>query len=395
VAAPTAQRLVAAGLAFAAASLVVLAVLVIVELTREADLHRAALDAQDVKDRLETLRLEINEVRNTARLAAVSADARASRAMARNLAAMQDDLAFLRERAARDAALPTLEALDQSCRLLAIHAQSVAQVRAQRGSAAAAAAASETERIAGEAEVALATSLDTQTRRINERMSARVHSGETLRRYVEWFLAASLAALLALFVAFRRLQRREREALKRAEWLAHYDLVTGLPNRALLGDRLGQECARARRAAETFAVLSFDLDGFKAVNDTWGHPAGDRLLALVAERARASMRASDTVGRLGGDEFLALLPQTGEGGALEAAEKLRVALSAPYRWERIEASIGASVGVALFPAHGDDAEALLQAADDALYEAKREGKGRVVLARERSAQAAPLEGSRQ
>jgi diguanylate cyclase (GGDEF)-like protein len=124
----------------------------------------------------------------------------------------------------------------------------------------------------------------------------------------------------------------------------------------------------------------FDLDGFKAVNDTWGHPAGDRLLAMAAERARRSLRASDTLGRLGGDEFLALLPRTGVEGAIDAAEKLRAAIAAPYLIDAGEARVGVSIGIAVSDAHGVDPEALQKAADTALYDAKREGKNRACVA---------------
>jgi len=127
----------------------------------------------------------------------------------------------------------------------------------------------------------------------------------------------------------------------------------------LLADRLAQETARSRRSSRGFAVLFFDLDGFKTVNDTWGHAAGDRVLALVGERVRKCVRASDTVGRLGGDEFLAILPET------------------------------TSVGVSLFPEHGDDSDALQRAADAALYRAKREGKNRTVVATEAEHNAEP------
>jgi diguanylate cyclase (GGDEF)-like protein len=183
-----------------------------------------------------------------------------------------------------------------------------------------------------------------------------------------------------LFAVLRRVQRRERDAQKRIEWLAHFDLITALPNRALLSDRLAQETARARRNGSHFAVLLFDLDGFKGVNDTWGHAAGDQVLAAVADRTRKVMRASDTVGRLGGDEFLAILPETGEQGAVEVADKLRDVLQAPYAIGNMQARIGASVGVALFPVHGDDAESLQRAADGALYAAKREGRNRTRVA---------------
>jgi diguanylate cyclase (GGDEF)-like protein len=377
---PSAQRLVAAGLVLAAGTIAVLAVLVVMDLTREDDLHRAAIAAQEVKDHLETLRLELNEVRNAARLAALTGDREAIATIRRRAPAIDADLGFLRERLAEDAKLPTLDALEQSTRLLMIHAQSVGVLREQHGAQAALDASRDAERLAHDAEVALAASLDAETQRINDRTLARLRVDESLRRYVGWFVAASVAGLAALSLAFRRVQRREREALRRVEWLAHYDVVTGLPNRALLADRLAQEAARSRRTGERFAVLVFDLDGFKSVNDTWGHPAGDRLLAMAAERGRRSLRASDTLGRLGGDEFLALLPQTGLEGAVDAAEKLRAAISAPYLLEADEANVGVSIGIAVAGVHGADPEALQRAADAALYEAKRDGKNRARVA---------------
>jgi len=374
------QRLVAAGLVLAAGTIIVLAGLVINDLTREADLHRAAIAAQEVKDHLETLRLEINEVRNAARLVALTGDAEAAAVIRERDPRMDADLAFLRERASEDAALPTLAQLEQATRLLAMHAQSVASLRKQRGEQAALDAARDAERLADDAQGALTASLDAETQRINDRTLARLAVDNSLRRYVAWFVMASMAGLAALFVAFRRAQRRERDARRRIEWLAHYDVLTGLPNRALLADRLEQETARARRTGERFAVLVFDLDGFKAVNDTWGHTAGDRLLAMAAERMRRSLRASDTVGRVGGDEFLALLPQTSEQGAMEAAEKLRLAIDAPFLLESGEARVGVSIGIAVHGVHGEDSEALQRAADTALYDAKREGKNRACVA---------------
>jgi len=382
---PSAQRLVAIGLALAAVTILVLAVLVVLDLTREDDLHRAAIAAQEVKDHLETLRLELNEVRNAARLAALTGDREAVATIRRRAPAIDADLRFLRERLAEDAKLPTLDALEQSTRLMMIHAESVPALREQRGQQAALEASGDAERLAREAEVALAASLDAETQRINDRTLARLRVDQSLRRYVEWFVAASIAGLGALAVGFRRVQRREREARRRMEWLAHYDVVTGLPNRALLTDRLAQEAARAARTGETFAVLLFDLDGFKAVNDTWGHAAGDRLLAMAAERGRRSLRAPDTLGRLGGDEFLALLPRTAVDGAADAAEKLRAAISAPYLLETGEAQVGVSIGIAICGVHGTDPEALQKAADAALYDAKREGKNRVRVANREAA----------
>jgi diguanylate cyclase (GGDEF)-like protein len=275
---------------------------------------------------------------------------------------------------------PGLDVLVDQARLLLVHARSVAPARERGGPTAAAAAMRDTERVAVDASAALERSIIALTDAVNERSSARIRVGVSLRRYVGWFVAGTVVVLGLLFLAFRRAQARERAALRRIEWLAHFDSVTSLPNRALLSDRLAQEVARARRAEQAFAVLLFDLDGFKEVNDTWGHAAGDRVLALVAERARKCMRASDTLGRQGGDEFLAILPETSLEGALSVAEKLRVAISEPYDVASCLAQVGVSVGVGLFPDHGENADALLRAADAALYRAKREGKDRVRVA---------------
>ena len=124
----------------------------------------------------------------------------------------------------------------------------------------------------------------------------------------------------------------------------------------------------------------FDIDGFKDVNDRWGHAAGDRVLVSVATRARAAVRASDTVGRVGGDEFLAILPESSLEGALAVAEKLREVLAQPHQLGNAQAWVAASIGVGLYPQHGTDAQTLQRAADDALYVAKRAGKNRVEVA---------------
>jgi diguanylate cyclase (GGDEF)-like protein len=377
---PYTQKLVAFGLAIAAATILVLAFLVISDLAREAELHEAATAAQEVKDHLETLRLALNEVRTAARLAALTDDAQSLQTITKRGAEIDRDLGFLKERASDAGGLPTFDQLNQAARLLVVQARSIPSLRNRLGPERALAAASQVEELAAQATTALERSLDAQTTRIGDRTRARLEIGASLRKYVTWFVGGSIAVLVALFAAFRRVQKRERDALKRVEWLAHFDLVTGLPNRALLADRLAQETSRARRNEDRFAVLLFDLDGFKSVNDTWGHAAGDRVLAQVGERARKCMRASDTVGRLGGDEFLAILPETGEEGALGVAEKLRESLRAPYPLDSALARVGASVGIALYPDHGSDPESLQRAADAALYSAKREGRDRTRVA---------------
>lgn len=376
---PSAERVAAIGLAIAAFTILGLAFLVVSDLTREAELHREVIAVQQEQDTLEALRLRLNQLVASARLAAATGSPEAFRTVEEESAVIEQRLDALR--ASEEAVPPSVEALVDEARLLLVHARSMGAARA-KGSEAAATALAQMERVAAIAGASLDRSLDELTGRVNDRSLARIQVGQSLRRYVAWFVGGSVTALAGLFLLFRRVQQRSRAALQRIEWLAHFDSVTALPNRALLSDRLAQEAARERRLGGTFAVLLFDLDGFKDVNDTWGHAAGDRVLAMVGERARACVRASDTVGRLGGDEFMAILPDTSPAGALAVAEKLRASLSEPYALEPDSARVGVSVGVALFPEHGDEADGLLSAADAALYDAKREGKGRVCMARE-------------
>lgn len=387
---PTRARLAGLGLVIAAVTIIALAIVVLADLDREVKVHLEVIAAQRAKDELHVLRAHLQELRSTARLGARTGDAPAFRNIERRAADVEAALARLQHDAESGAMMPGLPSLSQSSRLLLMHARSIAEVRALRGAASANDLAQETERLTQEATVAVDRSLAFQTARINERTLAQIQLGERLRRYIAGLLVGSIVMLIGLFAAYRRAQIRERDALRRIELLAHFDMVTGLPNRALLADRLAQELSRARRSSRGFAVLLFDLDGFKAVNDTWGHSAGDRVLALVGERARKCMRASDTVGRQGGDEFLAILPETGLEGALGVAEKLRAALQDPYPLGDAEAHLSASVGLALYPDHGSDPEALQRAADAALYRAKREGKNRITIAGEA---ARPAEGA--
>ncbi|MGN6424603.1 MAG: diguanylate cyclase domain-containing protein [Asticcacaulis sp.] len=158
--------------------------------------------------------------------------------------------------------------------------------------------------------------------------------------------------------------------------LAGQDALTGLPNRVVLRARLDEGVARAERNGDVMALLCLDLDRFKAVNDTLGHPAGDALLQAVAGRIRGLLQAGDTVARLGGDEFVVM--QTGvrrRDDAEALAQRLIRALSAPYSLSGVTAEIGVSIGVALAPRHGHDMEQLIKCADEALYAAKRAGRG--------------------
>ncbi len=170
-----------------------------------------------------------------------------------------------------------------------------------------------------------------------------------------------------------------RATAERIYRLAHHDALTGVANRSLLGKRLAETVAHARRTGGTMAVLCLDLDGFKAVNDLGGHAAGDRLLREVAARLSLSIREIDTVARLGGDEFVVVQAADAPPEMARAlADRLVTILSEPYDLGASEAvgSVSASIGVALYPADGDGPEELLHNADTALYRAKQAGKNR-------------------
>lgn len=169
---------------------------------------------------------------------------------------------------------------------------------------------------------------------------------------------------------------REKEASEKLRHNASHDALTGLPNRALMHDRLDQAIAKASRENMGLSVLFIDLDGFKPVNDTYGHLAGDQLLQGVASRLRSCIRESDTVARLGGDEFVILsLDATTPESGLVVAEKVLDVLRVPFELDSCTARIGASIGIALYPLNGGTSESVLEAADQAMYAAKNGGRG--------------------
>lgn len=186
-----------------------------------------------------------------------------------------------------------------------------------------------------------------------------------------------LLAILAWFMVNGR-DRALRLAGAMTEELRHmaqHDPLTGLPNRALFSDRLNQELARAKRQHGRFAMAFLDLDHFKPINDTSGHDVGDQVLRQVAKRLQDCVRAADTVGRIGGDEFVLLLAQLSNSDAILAlAEKLRESLHQPFFVDGHELSISCCIGVAVYPEHGTDAITLTKGADDAMYRAKAAGR---------------------
>ncbi|HTP69160.1 MAG TPA: EAL domain-containing protein [Dongiaceae bacterium] len=180
-----------------------------------------------------------------------------------------------------------------------------------------------------------------------------------------------------MLAELERHERAQKEAEAKLQFQALNDVLTGLPNRRLLSDRLLQLLATARRESRIVALLYIDLDGFKLVNDSLGHSVGDLLLVQVAARLQSRVRLSDTLARLGGDEFTVVLSglHKKEEAAL-VAQDLLDALSAPFLIEGHQLTIGASIGISLFPENATDAAALTQQADSAMYASKRDGRNR-------------------
>jgi diguanylate cyclase (GGDEF)-like protein/PAS domain S-box-containing protein len=185
-------------------------------------------------------------------------------------------------------------------------------------------------------------------------------------RDIELFgICADLAA-----VAIER--RQAEESIRR---LAHYDGLTSLPNRFLFTEFLDQALRKAHRQGKRFAVFFIDLDKFKEVNDTFGHDAGDAVLKEIACRLRRSLRQSDKIARMGGDEFYVLIEDLQDGDdAAEIAEKLLEEAVQPIRFGQHECTVSASIGIAVYPHDGATAQALLRNSDDAMYQAKTHGK---------------------
>lgn len=168
-------------------------------------------------------------------------------------------------------------------------------------------------------------------------------------------------------------ERKAAEA--HVDYLAHHDALTGLPNRLLLRERFSLAAAWAERNARKVALLFLDLDHFKAINDSLGHPAGDALLQLIADRLRLCARDTDTISRLGGDEFLIVLADIDDAAGINAvADKLLSQLAEPFELEGRELTNTLSLGIAVFPDDGRDFDTLLQKADTALYQAKEAGR---------------------
>ncbi len=183
-----------------------------------------------------------------------------------------------------------------------------------------------------------------------------------------------LAVWISLLLS-SKISKKLAEKNEQLKHIALHDNLTGLPNRTLLNDRLKQLFLQSRRDNLFFALFLIDLDHFKEINDTLGHQFGDELLKMVSARLLASIREKDSISRLGGDEFAVLLPQTDFAGSKLCAERILNAMDKPFRINNISTESKASIGIAIFPEHGDTVEALMQHADIAMYQAKKSQSG--------------------
>lgn len=177
------------------------------------------------------------------------------------------------------------------------------------------------------------------------------------------------------FIGIVRDITERKQAEEKIAHLAHHDFLTGLPNRAYFSEILAHSIALSVRSRAKLAVMFLDLDGFKKVNDTLGHEAGDLLLQGVAQRLQETVRQSDVVARIGGDEFILLLENVrGAENAAAVAQKIIANLATPFDLNGTPGRVGASIGIALYPQHGESAEELLRRADEAMYQSKQSGK---------------------
>jgi diguanylate cyclase (GGDEF)-like protein/PAS domain S-box-containing protein len=184
--------------------------------------------------------------------------------------------------------------------------------------------------------------------------------------------------MLAHYI-FSCLDITDRKASEeQVRYLAHHDVLTGLPNRSVAERRLREAMQQSVRTGQPVGVLFIDLDRFKTINDSLGHQTGDALLKLVAQRLRVSIRDADAVSRFGGDEFVVLLNGvTGPSEALQIAQRVRTALRAPYFVDELELNVSCSIGIAMFPDDAADMDELMRHADAAMYQAKASGRDNV------------------
>ncbi|MFA6014862.1 MAG: GGDEF domain-containing protein [Gallionellaceae bacterium] len=209
---------------------------------------------------------------------------------------------------------------------------------------------------------------------------ARIILDAGMEHMVSGFIIVKDKKYIGMANGYDLLNEMTRRKQKHLFGLAHFDQLTGLPNRTLLLDRLNQAISVSNRASRAISLLFIDLDGFKPVNDNFGHGIGDRLLKDVAERLLSCLRDGDTAARIGGDEFVVILLESDLERAITVANRILGILRIPYECgKKTINSISASIGIAEYPIHANNLDELLTAADNAMYVAKNNGKDRYAI----------------
>jgi diguanylate cyclase (GGDEF)-like protein len=207
-------------------------------------------------------------------------------------------------------------------------------------------------------------------------------------QFVVFFVIVGLMAVsVSTYVSgFKKLVNDVNQQKKDHEYLANHDALTGLPTLRLAMDRLNIAISLARREQRKVAALYLDLDGFKLINDTHGHDAGDQILQSISLRIQETMRTSDTACRIGGDEFLIILNNVDDYPSVDATcQRLIAAIGERIEYQGNALQVGVSIGGAIFPDHAHDAKSLRHAADKEMYSVKKEGKNNFKIARQNAA----------
>jgi diguanylate cyclase (GGDEF)-like protein len=229
--------------------------------------------------------------------------------------------------------------------------------------------------LAGKRHIPIFASLDEAIAGCGTCLAFNVTGDESVTAYAETKLGEKnvIGGSQARF--FWKVATRLKLTNEKVLHLAHHDSLTELPNRILFRDRINQSIVKARREKELIAVLYLDLDGFKRVNDTLGHDIGDALLQEASKRIVACVRDSDTVARMGGDEFTVILCNVKTPESIErVAQKIVDAIAAPFDLNGKNCSVSVSIGISLYPNNGETPDQLMKSADSTMYQAKQSGK---------------------